>query len=94
LMASGIECQIDKKQIVDAVAGKTFVLTGTLPTLSREQAKDMLEKAGAKVAGSVSAKTDYVVAGADAGSKLEKAQQLGVAVIDEAQLLQLLGSSA
>ena len=94
LIASGIECQVDKKQIVDAVAGKTFVLTGTLPTLSREQAKDMLEKAGAKVAGSVSAKTDYVVAGADAGSKLEKAQQLGVAVIDEAQLLQLLGSSA
>ena len=94
LIASGIECQVDKKQIVDAVAGKTFVLTGTLPTLSREQAKDMLEKAGAKVAGSVSAKTDYVVAGADAGGKLEKAQQLGVAVIDEAQLLQLLGSSA
>jgi len=94
LIASGIECQVEKKQIVDAVAGKTFVLTGTLPTLSREQAKDMLEKAGAKVAGSVSAKTDYVVAGADAGSKLEKAQQLGVAVIDEAQLLQLLGSSA
>ncbi len=93
LIASGIECQVDKKQIVDAVAGKTFVLTGTLPTLSREQAKDMLEKAGAKVAGSVSAKTDYVVAGADAGSKLEKAQQLGVAVIDEAQLLQLLGPS-
>ncbi|NBV01431.1 MAG: NAD-dependent DNA ligase LigA, partial [Burkholderiaceae bacterium] len=60
LIASGIECQVDKKQIVDAVAGKTFVLTGTLPTLSREQAKDMLEKAGAKVAGSVSAKTDYV----------------------------------
>jgi len=94
LIASGIECQVDKKQIVDAVAGKTFVLTGTLPTLSREQAKDMLEKAGAKVAGSVSAKTDYVVAGADAGGKLEKAQQLGVAVIDEAQLLQLLSSSA
>ena len=94
LIASGIECQVDKKQIVDAVAGKTFVLTGTLPTLSREQAKDILEKAGAKVAGSVSAKTDYVVAGADAGGKLEKAQQLGVAVIDEAQLLQLLGSSA
>lgn len=93
LIASGIECQVDKKQIVDAVAGKTFVLTGTLPTLSREQAKDMLEKAGAKVAGSVSAKTDYVVAGADAGSKLEKARQLGVAVIDEAQLLQLLGPS-
>jgi len=91
LMASGIECQVDKKQIVDAVAGKTFVLTGTLPTLSREQAKDMLEKAGAKVAGSVSAKTDYVVAGADAGSKLEKAEQLGIEVIDELTLLALVG---
>ncbi len=91
LIASGIECQVDKKQIVDAVAGKTFVLTGTLPTLSREQAKDMLEKAGAKVAGSVSAKTDYVVAGADAGSKLEKAEQLGIEVIDELTLLALVG---
>lgn len=91
LIASGIECQVEKKQIVDAVAGKTFVLTGTLPTLSREQAKDMLEKAGAKVAGSVSAKTDYVVAGADAGSKLEKAEQLGIEVIDELTLLALVG---
>ena len=72
------------------LAGKTFVLTGTFPTLSRDQAKDLLEAAGAKVAGSVSKKTDYVVAGAEAGSKLEKAQSLGVAVIDEAQMLALL----
>ncbi|WP_354678736.1 NAD-dependent DNA ligase LigA [Cupriavidus plantarum] len=71
-------------------AGKTFVLTGTLPTLSREAAKEMLEAAGAKVAGSVSKKTDYVVAGAEAGSKLEKAQALGVAVIDEDGMLALL----
>ena len=72
------------------LAGKTFVLTGTFPTLSRDQAKDLLEAAGAKVAGSVSKKTDYVVAGAEAGSKLEKAQSLGVTVIDEAQMLALL----
>ncbi|MCW5652361.1 NAD-dependent DNA ligase LigA [Hydrogenophaga sp.] len=72
------------------LAGKTFVLTGTFPTLSRDQAKDLLEAAGAKVAGSVSKKTDYVVAGTEAGSKLEKAQALGVAVIDEAAMLALI----
>jgi DNA ligase (NAD+) len=72
------------------LAGKTFVLTGTFPTLSREQAKERLEAAGAKVAGSVSKKTDYVVAGEEAGSKLAKAQELGVAVLDEAGMLALL----
>ena len=72
------------------LTGKTFVITGTLPTLSRDQAKDMLEAAGAKVAGSVSKKTDYLLAGADAGSKLDKARELGVAVIDEAMLGDLL----
>jgi DNA ligase (NAD+) len=72
------------------LAGKTFVLTGTFPTLSRDQAKDLLEAAGAKVAGSVSKKTDYVVAGAEAGSKLEKALALGVSVIDEATMNTLL----
>ncbi len=71
------------------LSGKTFVITGTLPTLSRDQAKDMLEAAGAKVAGSVSKKTDYLLAGTDAGSKLDKARELGVAVIDEAVLLTL-----
>ncbi|MFW2354819.1 NAD-dependent DNA ligase LigA [Hydrogenophaga sp.] len=74
------------------LAGKTFVLTGTFPTLKREDAKAMLEAAGAKVAGSVSKKTDYVVAGTDAGSKLDKANELGVAVLDEAGMLALLGS--
>lgn len=72
--------------------GKTFVLTGTFPTLKREDAKAMLEAAGAKVAGSVSKKTDYVVAGEEAGSKLDKAQELGVAVIDEAAMLELLNT--
>jgi DNA ligase (NAD+) len=72
------------------LAGKTVVLTGTLPTLSRDQAKDRLEAAGAKVAGSVSKKTHYVVAGADAGSKLDKAREFGVKVLDEAGLLALL----
>ena len=66
------------------------MLTGTFPTLSRDQAKDLLEAAGAKVAGSVSKKTDYVVAGAEAGSKLEKALALGVSVIDEATMNTLL----
>ncbi len=72
------------------LAGKTFVITGTLPTLSRDEAKDMLEAAGAKVAGSVSKKTSYVLAGTEAGSKLDKAQELGVPVIDEAQMLHML----
>jgi DNA ligase (NAD+) len=71
------------------LAGQTFVITGTLPTLSRDQAKDMLEALGAKVAGSVSKKTDYVLAGTEAGSKLDKARELGVAVIDEATALSM-----
>jgi DNA ligase (NAD+) len=76
------------------LAGKTVVLTGTLPTLGRDQAKDMLEAAGAKVAGSVSKKTSYVVAGEEAGSKLAKAQELGVPVLDEAGMLALLRGDA
>jgi DNA ligase (NAD+) len=73
------------------LAGKTLVLTGTLPNLTREQAIERVEAAGGKVTGSVSKKTDYVVAGEDPGSKYTKAQQLGTAILDEDGLLALLG---
>jgi DNA ligase (NAD+) len=89
-LIAGMQLAVEEKTISAAVAGKTFVLTGTFPTLTRDEAKDLLEKAGAKVAGSVSKKTDYVVAGTDAGSKLTKAEELGIAVIDEAAMLDLL----
>ena len=92
LLSAGLVLEVEQSQINPALVGKTFVLTGTLPTMSRDQAKLLLENAGAKVAGSVSAKTSYVVAGEEAGSKLEKAEQLGVPVIDEAELLKLLAS--
>ena len=87
----GLTMTAEKKQRSTELAGMTFVLTGTLPTLSREEAKARIEAAGGKVSGSVSKKTSYVVAGEAAGSKLEKAQELGVAVVDEAGLLGLLG---
>ena len=74
-------------------AGRTFVLTGTLPTLGREEAKAMVEAVGGKVSGSVSKKTHWVVAGAEAGSKLDKARELGVPVIDEAGLRAMLLSA-
>jgi DNA ligase (NAD+) len=90
LLVSGMQLAVEEKVISAAVAGKTFVLTGTFPTMTRDEAKDLLEKSGAKVAGSVSKKTDYVVAGTDAGSKLIKAEELGVPVIDEAAMLELL----
>lgn len=85
-----MQLSVEEKVISAAVAGKTFVLTGTFPMMTRDEAKDLLEKAGAKVAGSVSKKTDYVVTGADAGSKVTKAEELGVPVIDEAVMVDLL----
>ena len=75
------------------LAGKTFVLTGTLPTMTRDEAKDRLLAVGAKVSGSVSKKTDFVVAGAEAGSKLTKAEQLGIRILDEADLLAMLAKA-
>ena len=72
------------------LAGMTFVLTGTLPTLSREEAAARIEAAGGKISGSVSKKTHYVLAGEEAGSKLEKAKALGVPVIDEAEFLRMI----
>lgn len=79
-----------KKSISGIFAGKTFVLTGTLPSISREEAKSIIEMNGGKVAGSVSKKTDYVVAGSDAGSKLTTAQELGIKVISQDELLELM----
>ena len=72
-------------------AGLTFVLTGTLPTLSRKEATEIIENLGGKASSSVSKKTSYVVAGEEAGSKLTKAQQLGVAVISQQQLIEMIG---
>jgi DNA ligase (NAD+) len=94
LKQAGVDLTAEKRERSQQLAGLTFVLTGTLPTLSREEAKRMIESAGGKTAGSVSKKTHYVVAGEEAGSKLEKAQSLGVPVLDEAGLRALLAHSA
>ncbi len=94
LRAAGVEPQIAAPTATSSLfAGKTFVLTGTLPSMSREEASAKIEAAGGKVSGSVSKKTSYVLAGAEAGSKLEKAKELGVAVIDEAAFLQMLAQA-
>ena len=73
----------------DRFSGRTFVLTGTLPTMKRDDAKKLIESYGGKVTGSVSKKTDYVVAGEEAGSKLTKAQELGIEILSEADLLEM-----
>lgn len=95
LIAAGVHWpdEVGQADAPKPLAGMTLVLTGTLPTLKRDEAKAMIEAAGGKVAGSVSKKTDYVVAGEEAGSKLEKARELGVAVVDEGQLLKMLNEA-
>ena len=90
LRDAGLTLSGEKKQRGTKLAGKIFVLTGTLSHFSRDEAKKLIEEAGGKVTGSVSKKTDYVVAGTDAGSKLDKAKELGVAVIDEKEMEKLL----
>ena len=94
LRAAGVHWPEGKRQhrAAGALAGRTVVLTGTLPHWTRDEARERIEAAGGKVSGSVSKKTDYVVAGDEAGSKLDKARELGVPVIDEAQLKSMLGS--
>lgn len=87
----GLNMTYTSKQVSDKLNGLTFVLTGTLPTLKRDEAKEMIEKRGGKVSGSVSKKTSYVVAGEEAGSKLTKANELGITVLTEEQFLQMIG---
>jgi len=94
LKAAGVDMTAEKKQRSAQLAGLTFVLTGTLPTLTRDEAKQKIEDAGGKTAGSVSKKTSYVVAGEEAGSKLDKARELKIPEIDEAGLLALLAGQA
>lgn len=90
LLQAGIHWEKVKKATSSPLAGKTFVITGTLSSMSRDEAKDKLESLGAKVSGSVSSKTDYVVVGEDAGSKLAKAKELGVKTLDERHFLEFL----
>lgn len=91
LREHGVNMAYDSGKVADDLAGKTFVLTGTLPTMTRDQAKSLIESHGGKCSGSVSKKTTYVVAGEEAGSKLTKAQELGITVLSEQELLELIG---
>ena len=89
LASYGVDTEAKSEPSADKFAGMTFVLTGTLPTMTRDEASALIKKNGGKVSGSVSKKTTYVVAGEEAGSKLTKAKELGVAVIDEQALLDM-----
>ena len=91
LRTAGLTFTAEKRKRTAKLEGMTFVLTGTLANLAREEAKERIEAAGGRVSGSVSKKTSYVVAGEDAGSKLDKARDLKVPVIGEAELLEMLG---
>ncbi len=91
LRTAGVSMTAEKKESGTRFAGKTFVLTGTLPSLTRNEASKLIEAEGGRVSGSVSKKTDYVLAGEEAGSKLEKAQTLGISILDEAAFMELLG---
>jgi len=95
LQAAGVDttAPLRPREPVGALAGKTFVLTGTLPTMTRDEASEAIVLAGGKVTKSVSKKTDYVVAGDDAGSKLAKAESLGLAIVDETELRILLAGT-
>ena len=90
LQDKGVRILYDKKKSIGDLAGKTFVLTGTLATLSRTEAKKKIEERGGKAAGSVTGKTDYIVAGEASGSKLEKGRKLGIPVLDENTFLAML----
>ncbi len=90
LKASGVRLEYERRQTDDSLLGKTFVLTGTLPTMKRNEAKALIESHGGKVSGSVPQKTDFVVAGEEAGSKLDKAHALGIAVLSEDELLAMM----
>ena len=92
-LASSVRVQTEERRAGGSLDGKVFVLTGTLPKLTRQEAKEMIESRGGKVAASVSSQTDYVVAGAEAGGKLEKARKLGIGIVDEDGLLEILKGS-
>ncbi len=93
LRSYGVNMRYNSGRLSDELAGKTFVLTGTLPTLTREQAKQMIEQRGGKCSGSVSKKTTYVLAGEEAGSKLTKAQELGITIISEQEFRDMIGEN-
>jgi len=95
LSKAGVGTEVIKQSVAgppdQRLSGKVFVLTGTLPGMTRDEARSLIEAAGGRVTGSVSKKTDYVLTGADPGSKLDKANELGVAVIDEDEFKKMLG---
>jgi DNA ligase (NAD+) len=91
MLASGVRPTVEKKKVGGKFTGKTFVFTGTRPRFSRDEAKRLVENEGGHAAGSVSKKTDYVVAGEEAGSKLDKARELGVKVLSEEGFLEMVG---